>query len=163
MPHQHLHVEANYSHFFTRDSHNKSDITTTSHNDSATAFTSAYVYDTSPQLTDTSGKMITDSDLRYRTVTRCGSIEVSRAFSMINGIFLLTCIYIIPMIVISWMYVQIILFAIRQNKESISGRSISRRKVKIVKMLSWVAFLFAVCWLPYFTLLVIAVSNEISR
>ena len=37
---------------------------------------------------------------------------------------------------------------------------LNKRKVKIVKMLAIVAAIFELCWLPYFTLLIYAVSNS---
>ena len=114
----------------------------------------AHVNVTAEQFLDADGVMMINV-----TSLRCGSVEVPRLFSIINGLGLVLCVYVVPMMIITVMYTQIVIFALRQHQNSETNRTLSKKKVKIVKMLSLVALLFALCWIPYFSLLAISVSK----
>ena len=98
-------------------------------------------------------------------VIRCGSNGVPWLFSLCNGLFLLTVAYLIPTVLIWVQYGKLIRYIIEFTKrQSHTGKGDTRfvmfeKKVKIVKMLVIVAALFEVCWLPYFSLLIYAVST----
>ena len=115
---------------------------------------SQYVSDIPINITDTS----------YTTITKllkCGSNAFTRTLSIINGSFLLMFSYMIPLIALGYNYSKLIYFISKQSKisrTSLSNSVVSKKKIKILKMLCIVALLFVMSWMPYFTLLIIAVS-----
>ena len=100
----------------------------------------------------------------------CGSEDAPRLLVLVNGYFLLLVAYIIPLLAICINYGRLASFIIKRSRAVTPADSahaqtalqtsfLSKRKLAIIKMLVIVAILFAVSWLPYFTLLIIAVSR----
>jgi hypothetical protein len=94
----------------------------------------------------------------------------SEVFQWLSGLFLLLAAYVIPSVVIWLNYGRVIrsLMALTRGKGKQGHAGYKnfvtfKNKVRIVKMLVMVAALFELCWLPYFTLLVYAVSESEIR
>ncbi|KAL5019262.1 hypothetical protein ScPMuIL_004984 [Solemya velum] len=100
-------------------------------------------------------------------------------FSIVNAIIILLASYILPLILICVNYTKLALFVLKKAREVSSTQSrdkpirhagrqkedqatdtintpfiLFRRRMRIVKMLTLVAGLFAVSWLPYFISLI---------
>ncbi len=95
----------------------------------------------------------------------CGGTEMPYIFHIISGFFLLFIAYLIPLVIICVNYTKLISFILREARgaqEDLPGarRTVMKKKMKILKMLIIVTALFALCWLPYFTVLIIAVSHH---
>ncbi|XP_074653694.1 QRFP-like peptide receptor [Tubulanus polymorphus] len=102
----------------------------------------------------------------------CGNEGRSRLFVIGHAFFILFSTYIIPLVVIVWLYVNVIRFFCRKGSEVepvSSGGSVvaaqpqtsvvSKNKIRLVKMFIIVAALFAVSWLPYFVTFMIMKLN----
>ncbi|BFZ17245.1 hypothetical protein BsWGS_20284 [Bradybaena similaris] len=98
----------------------------------------------------------------YTLITRCGSIGVSRTYSIINGFGILLLAYIIPLVILVVNYASILYFfrprgligdAIESNRQV--THTLSKIRMNVVKMLILVSVLFLVSWLPYFTLFIL--------
>ena len=101
-------------------------------------------------------------NIENSSLLKCGSVEVSTAYSVINGVYLLSLAYVVPLVLLIYHYGKLVYF-IRHRAQSsqavLTTSVVSKKKIKIVKMLCWVTMLFIVSWLPYFTLLIVAVST----
>ena len=115
------------------------------------------------------------------TLIGCGSMNfLPTYYGIVNGFFVLSVTYIIPIIVITTNYSRLVKFIWKKakvhpsadNEVTNGGRQknsgagvvsqVSKSKVKLVKMLIILAVLFAASWMPYFILLIIAVCFKNS-
>ena len=98
----------------------------------------------------------------FTYINVCGS-SLKQTYGISNGVFLLLMAYIVPLVTICVCYFRLIMFIIRQTKQQQTTHTgetqLMRKKLKIIKMLVIVAILFALCWLPYFSFLIVAVSK----
>lgn len=98
----------------------------------------------------------------------CGSQRVSRVFSILNAIFVTIVSYSIPVIFMFKNYLQVALFVLRQGRlirdnSGSNGQKLKRfqNRIRLVKLLVLVAVVFAVSWLPFFIILLYAVSISV--
>ena len=93
---------------------------------------------------------------------RCGPGAISRSFSLANGFFVLTAVYVAPQILIYTCYALVGYFVWWKGKVqdtgNVSTSAVSKGKRKVLVMLLLVAALFSVSWCPYFTIKILAVS-----
>ena len=99
----------------------------------------------------------------------CGS-QTTRVLALTNAVFVLIVSYIIPGILLTRNYVEVAMFVYRKGKKmrenlEPSGVNIScirllKHRTKVVKLLVTVAAIFAVSWLPFFIILIYAVSIQ---
>ena len=108
------------------------------------------------------------NDTVVQDIMRCGSTSPNAIQEWLSGLFLLLVAYIIPSVLIWVNYGRVIYFIIQFTKQKArqnptidfqSNFVLFKKKVKIVKMLIIVAALFELCWLPYFTIVIYAVST----
>ncbi|ELT99684.1 hypothetical protein CAPTEDRAFT_217182 [Capitella teleta] len=107
-------------------------------------------------------------DDHHHDILRCGSQGIDRNFVVANGIFLLFTSYIFPMLVMFYNYGKLVHFIFKQSSrvepsdagptatKVVGSRTLSKRRMKIVKMLIIVTLLFCICWAPYFSILIMA-------
>lgn len=91
----------------------------------------------------------------------CGNTQ-GLVYGLINGTFLIIVAYIVPLFIIIVCYGKVGYFIIIKTKEQENaqggkGFSVSKNKVRILKMLIMVALLFAISWCPYFVILLTSV------
>ena len=85
----------------------------------------------------------------------------SHVFDSVNAVIILCASYVIPQTLIFSRYYRLVAFIVRQGHQSGAGLTssfVSNNRKRIVKMLIIIAVLFSIAWLPYFVLLVEAVS-----
>ena len=85
----------------------------------------------------------------------------SDVFDKVNGVFILFTSYMIPQALVFSRYYRLVTFIKRQGHHPPGGLTssfVSKYRTKIIKMLIIIAVLFSLAWLPYFVLLVGAVS-----
>ena len=98
----------------------------------------------------------------------CGSHRMSRAFSLWNAIFVAVVSYLIPVIMMFKNYIQVASFVLQKGRQVRDGTRTTlrdmanlqrfRTRIKLVKLLVVVAVIFAASWLPFFIMLLFAVS-----
>jgi hypothetical protein len=94
----------------------------------------------------------------------CGSRHMPDSFSVSNAIIVVMIAYMIPMVTMCKNYIQVARFLVNKGKQlQKSGNQIEnmqrlRNRIKVVKLLIFVAVIFAVSWLPFFITLIYAVS-----
>ena len=89
----------------------------------------------------------------------------SDVFNKLNGGFILCASYMIPQALIFSRYYRLVAFIARQGHQTTGGMTssfVSHNRTRIIKMLVIIAVLFSFAWLPYFVLLVGAVSSCFS-
>ena len=89
----------------------------------------------------------------------------SDVFNKLNGGFILCASYMIPQALIFSRYYRLVAFIARQGHQTTGGMTssfVAHNRTKIIKMLVIIAVLFSFAWLPYFVLLVGAVSSCFS-
>ena len=89
----------------------------------------------------------------------------SNVFEKVNGVFILFASYMIPQVFIFCRYYRLVTFIKRQAHQTTGGMTlsfVSHNRKRIIKMLVFIAVLFSFAWLPYFVLLVGAVSSCLS-
>ena len=89
----------------------------------------------------------------------------SNVFDKVNGVFILFASYMIPQVFIFCRYYRLVTFIKRQAHQTTGGLTssfVSHNRKRIIKMLVFIAVLFSFAWLPYFVLLVGAVSSCLS-
>ena len=89
----------------------------------------------------------------------------SNVFDKVNGVFILFASYMIPQAFIFSRYYRLVTFIKRQAQQTTGGLTssfVSHNPKRIIKMLIIIAVLFSFVWLPYFVLLVGAVSSCLS-
>ena len=82
-------------------------------------------------------------------------------FDKVNGVFILCASYMIPQAFIFSRYCRLVTFIKRQGHQTPGGLTssiVSQNRTRIIKMLIIIVVLFSFAWLPYFVLLVGAVS-----
>ena len=85
----------------------------------------------------------------------------SDVFDKMNGVFIVSASYVIPQALIFGRYYLLVTFIARQGHQTTGGLTssfVSHNRTRIIKMLVIIAVLFSFAWLPYFVLLVGAVS-----
>ena len=85
----------------------------------------------------------------------------SHVFDSVNAVIILCASYVIPQAIIFSRYYRLVAFIVRQGAQSggvLTSSFVSSNRKRIVKMLIIIAVLFSIAWLPYFVLLVEAVS-----
>ena len=85
----------------------------------------------------------------------------SDVFDKVNGVFILCASYMMPQAFIFSRYYRLVTFIVRQGHQTTGGMTSSfvmHNRTRIIKMLIIIAVLFSFAWLPYFVLLVGAVS-----
>lgn len=97
----------------------------------------------------------------------CGSQHMSMIYSITNAIFLAFVSYIIPVILMFKNYFDVTVFVWDTSKSMTRGDGnnafqLVKSRKKLVKLLIAVAVIFAVSWLPFFVMLLFAVSNNIE-
>ena len=101
-------------------------------------------------------------------LNHCGS-QYTETFSLVNAVFVFTMSYGIPVILLSKNYIDLAKFVwekgkwIRENlaePSTVNSTSIRvfKQRTKIVKLLFVVAAIFTASWLPFFVILIYAVS-----
>ena len=121
-----------------------------------------------PSLIEYTVQEIKASDNERRTHLSCGS-QFTQTLSLINAIFVFTMSYGIPVILLSKNYLNLAKFVwakgkwIRENlaePNTVNSTSVRlfKQRSKIVKLLFVVAVIFAASWLPFFVILIYAVS-----
>ena len=89
----------------------------------------------------------------------------SDVFNMMNGGFILCASYMIPQALIFSRYYRLVTLIKRQAHQTPGGLTspfVSHDRKRIIKMLFIIAVIFSFAWLPYFVLLVGAVSSCLS-
>ena len=89
----------------------------------------------------------------------------SDVFDKVNGVFIICASYMMPQAFIFSRYCRLVTFIVRQGQEVTGGLTssfVSHNRKRIIKMLIIIAVLFSFAWLPYFVLLVGAVSSCLS-
>ena len=90
----------------------------------------------------------------------------SDIFDKVNGVFILCTSYLIPQALVFSRYYRLVTFIKRQGHHTTDGLAssfVSQNRKRIIKMLIIIAVLFSFAWLPYFVLLVSAVSSCFSN
>ena len=96
----------------------------------------------------------------------CGSQHRSMAFSITNSFFVALVSYAFPVLVMCKNYIQLAYFVWQKgrqvnnatNQSSGINNQIFKRRIQTVKLLVLVAVIFSLSWLPYFVMLLYAVS-----
>ena len=86
----------------------------------------------------------------------------SDVYDKVNGVFILCTSYLIPQALVFSRYYRLVTFIKRQGHHAPGGLTssfVSQNRTRIIKMLIIIAVLFSFSWLPYFVLLVGAVSS----
>ena len=99
------------------------------------------------------------------TIRTCGS-HYSKEFSLANAILVLIVSYIIPVVLLTKNYAQLATFVWRKgswmrdtsDKHDTTKVRMATQRQRVVKLLIMVAAIFAVSWLPFFVILLYAVS-----
>ncbi|OQV14161.1 putative Rhodopsin, G0-coupled [Hypsibius exemplaris] len=79
----------------------------------------------------------------------CGPHWESEALPDLSYIVYLTVFaLVLPLSVISWSYIQIVLF-LRKNSQSISAQSVSKTQANITRMVIVMVMAFLLAWMPY--------------
>ena len=102
------------------------------------------------------------------TIMSCGS-QFTETYSLVNAVFVFAMSYGIPVILLSKNYLNLAQFVwekgkwIRENlaePSTVNSTSVRlfKQRTKIVKLLFVVAAIFIVSWLPFFIILIYAVS-----
>ena len=89
----------------------------------------------------------------------------SDIYDKVNGVFILCTSYMIPQALVFSRYYRLVTFIKRQGHHATGGLTssfVSQNRTRIIKMLIIIAVLFSFAWLPYFVLLVSAVSYCLS-
>ena len=102
------------------------------------------------------------------TFLSCGS-QFSREFSLGNAAFVFLVSYIIPVVLMLKNYIQVAVYVWRKGEtmranstsptQSAASFLLLKHRVRLVKLLIAVAIVFAVSWLPFFVMLLYAVSS----
>ena len=110
--------------------------------------------------------------IKVRNVTRdglsCDSNHMSFAYSVTNAAFVVNVSYVLPVVLMFVNYIQVALFVWQKSRQVGIARLRSRRgadsrqmfqtRIRIVKLLVVVASIFAASWLPFFVMVLYAVS-----
>ena len=108
------------------------------------------------------------SDNQTRRHLSCGS-QFTQTLSFVNAIFVFTMSYGIPVILLSKNYLNLAKFIWKKGKwirenlaepNTLNSTSVRlfKQRTKIIKLLFVVAAIFAASWLPFFVILIYAVS-----
>jgi hypothetical protein len=98
----------------------------------------------------------------------CGSEHMSMIYSVSNAVFLALVSYLIPVVLMFKNYFHVTVFVWDTSKCMTTGTGnnsfhLVKSRKKLVKLLIAVAVIFAVSWLPFFVMLLYAVSDFIHK
>ena len=107
--------------------------------------------------------------VRNKTVTQlsCWS-QISHELAIANAVFVFTISYAIPVILMFRNYLQVAVYLWRQGRRigenlgstvhNVTSFGFFKQRIRLVKLLILVAVIFATSWLPFFVMLLYAVS-----
>ena len=100
----------------------------------------------------------------------CGS-ETTQKLGLSNAVFVFIISYVIPVILMLKNYTQVALFVWEKGKRiedsstargtNVSSFHLLQHRLKLVKLLVIVAMTFAMSWLPFYIMLIYAVSRRL--
>ena len=110
--------------------------------------------------------LVTDGN-GTKTQLSCGSQQTPRELSLANAIFVVVISYIVPVILLFNNYLQVALFVLRKGRQirdkpgpmDVASFQRFKLRIQLVKLLVVVAVIFAASWLPFFIMLLYAVSS----
>ena len=115
---------------------------------------------TAPQMYEYSiyQKNETEPNGEFEIEIACGSHGIAENFETIYASIVVAVCYLGPLLLMSVNYVNVGKFLWSAGGGAVNG-TVSKQRVRIVQMLASVSVVFALLWLPYFTLFTMEVIN----